>query len=844
MKQKNKKYTLLTICFLTIFSLIFIFLFTTASAYSTDINYQFNTEIFLNENDIETNDSYNLRHPLIYTEIYNATFSFTNDDDGSTPNGWTDESTGTSGIQVYDYLGYHDKVLELNDTDASNYAAVKYDFTDSESGSIEFWFRTTDSTKDNEIRIYGNAGYAVTVFTSTSLLYVKDGASSVSTTETISNNVWYHIRIDFEAGSGAYMGLSSDTFYIYVNGIRHGDYDFVNPSTQLEYIYLFCLAGSGYKAYYDGIGFTIDEYQLGSNLIPYAIEDTDILEKDKTLFDLNNNVEFYEDYESDETSYNDWNLINTGDTDGNVHRVRIMPTTLYGNALEFGTDGSGGLETNDIGIEKDDFSSTSNDIFINITQFWDKIGLTSLSDYFFLKIFSYDSTLITNLRWEVAQNFQRLDLFYYNGASWSQLIDYYYFYHELVYLCIHLNYNTDTTTIIYYDDNYDLIYSFVIPHLSSDKCGLSEIQYYYETPDNTNENWIVRNYDIGVYDNVSSLTSDYGGIYSENIYNGTWNLNLYNLIDLTIDSELSFVNFLLGNKSENSIKIYDEYLSTDDYTIFANVYDEASYITNPSIFFFISNQSFEIDNSILFDIYIRGNSLRYDNTIQFLDYVNINVDNDESFFWVDSNNKLQFNLTSDDNNTEYIQAIIQVENTLTTDRFITFRANLAGNSYGSLQLTFLTTSDFISLQHIDLGYSNEITQDMTLDYFVIQITDNDEYYNGYTYGYISQLSLKYSTSIETTILILNLLSFLIPLIAIIAPSYIISESTKQQIMFVPLFWLITLVLTIASIIPYWILFIISLAFFMFIMTEKDSFENFEYDRSGSKNYDFNLKRKR
>lgn len=86
--------------------------------------------------------------------------------------------------------------------------------------------------------------------------------------KSISDNTWYHIKIEFECTTGNYQGLSQDTWRFYVNGETFGDFNFLNDISNVTQIYCFTRgADTNYRCYTDAFGFSWDSnYDIGDNL--------------------------------------------------------------------------------------------------------------------------------------------------------------------------------------------------------------------------------------------------------------------------------------------------------------------------------------------------------------------------------------------------------------------------------------------------------------------------------------------------------------------------------------------------------------------------------------------------
>ena len=203
---------------------------------------------------------------------YFATYGFENDINGRNP-GWFQE-VGTKGgtAKVIEELGGHKKVLELHDTSSGfvNAHVIKNLFATPEFGSVEYWLRS-DNPKLCGFRLDNGAivNELVTMRIAFNTLQYNNG-SDWNDVRFIENNIWYHIRVDFECSTGNYTGLAQYTWRLYVNGINYGEFNFINNQNQASRIewytdYVFGL--QGYSYYIDAIGFSwTSNYNPGDNL--------------------------------------------------------------------------------------------------------------------------------------------------------------------------------------------------------------------------------------------------------------------------------------------------------------------------------------------------------------------------------------------------------------------------------------------------------------------------------------------------------------------------------------------------------------------------------------------------
>ncbi len=207
---------------------------------------------------------------------YPATYGFENDDNNVDPKDFFDVSTGPSDIRVVDNIGGHRKVIELYDPNDWDTAMWNQTFTKGPqtNGTIEWWFRTTaaGSNRDGNYQIYrdGTSNGAINFgpLGEAGDFFVSNGTNILSLGFITLANTWYHLRVDFECGFGNYMGLSNDTWRLYIDGVSQGVYKFVTMATAL---YTFHQETRwkhyGYLYYTDAIGYSWDPYYtIGDNL--------------------------------------------------------------------------------------------------------------------------------------------------------------------------------------------------------------------------------------------------------------------------------------------------------------------------------------------------------------------------------------------------------------------------------------------------------------------------------------------------------------------------------------------------------------------------------------------------
>lgn len=227
-------------------------------------------------------------NPRVYTTgtegLFPGTFTFTSDANGAVPaGGWADLSGAGCSARVGASAGDHDKVLDLDDAHAVNFANATYTDTQS-SGTMEFWMRVTDITDVANLWIYNGV---------TGLFAIKIDASQFQYIDNVGwtnlfvpvNDTWYRVRIDIECTGDAYLGLAQYEYNLYVYSAAGAllgsatDVDFNSDQVQLTSLN-FATGGPTQQNYYlDAFGFTWDGYTIGDNAEDIS-EDTPVFSQD------------------------------------------------------------------------------------------------------------------------------------------------------------------------------------------------------------------------------------------------------------------------------------------------------------------------------------------------------------------------------------------------------------------------------------------------------------------------------------------------------------------------------------------------------------------------------------
>jgi len=149
--------------------------------------------------------------------IYDSTFDFSCDDIGSKPLGWSISAIGNSSIEIIKEIDGQKKVVEYF-INSSQYNKMKNTFSKKSYGSIEFWIRTSNSSKSFNILLRNDVNDVLGLILRNNKLYLQDTYYTIS---NISSNKWYHIRIDFRFNWILnYRGLDKNSFSIWINNTK------------------------------------------------------------------------------------------------------------------------------------------------------------------------------------------------------------------------------------------------------------------------------------------------------------------------------------------------------------------------------------------------------------------------------------------------------------------------------------------------------------------------------------------------------------------------------------------------------------------------------------------------
>lgn len=212
----------------------------------------------------------------VSTGYYPATYGFENDEFYEYPEGWINLTRNHAiySIEVRPNLAGHKIALEFFDNSVANDVRIEQVFTSGpqEYGTIEFLYYQ-ELMQDGIIELRSGEGgdsQAIAILidedNSDTFEYYINGSFYEFGAGMFQRDTWFHIRVDFECGTGNYQGLSPDHFNVYLNEIKVVDNaPFWRKTNNMHNI----LFSTGVWSYYyiDAVGYSWDpNYNIGDNL--------------------------------------------------------------------------------------------------------------------------------------------------------------------------------------------------------------------------------------------------------------------------------------------------------------------------------------------------------------------------------------------------------------------------------------------------------------------------------------------------------------------------------------------------------------------------------------------------
>lgn len=768
-----------------------------------DINFIFLNDIIYENNSITSYQTpFNLRYQERYTQLYNASYSFTDDIDSSEPLGWDVVDNIDTSAQVISNLSLHSKVFEI--FDGSNIAGIQ-SITAFPSGTVfgtyEFWFRTNDTSQDGTYLYGGNQDLAISMRASVhdNDFYINPGGSGEFVVVSATSNQWYHLRFDFEFGGGGYEGLAPDTFYWYINGIQYGAYNMETIGTSIgNFRSLTLNPNADFKSYIDGFGLSwYNNYTINKNLLPFLNKSTTLMEIDRYEFAMSDIDTFYP---TGADNSDGWTDIEVGGGDkvgiavqGNVNGLVYSDTTVI---------------TDERGIEKS-FGISGN--LLNVSFSILPEVMDGGANHIYTVIDSLDTNELTIIRLTAGGNIYYSDLgggFLLFTSTFTLLRTYEF----------NLLINNETNrvfTII--KENGVVIETKDYPTIAPARNGIQDIQIYSLSIDNNRVSYFI-DY-VGVYNNGTpqvGLNDSFGlsTILLEGVSN--WNYEHNNLFSIIANGTFHLGAVDGGNYFRGStlLVIKNTSIYVQNETAFFNIYDNfVSEVSIPRLVFTLVSGSFNVSylkiNGVLLNETGTSNSYH-------LDFTYGNVDISESYFYV-SGNKLRFIHNSNDTNLEFIQARFSIEQVSSSDISVSFNSVIQNNALGFFRVNFTDTSNLIQIGNIERTLRFILSQNLTINDLIILVSDvDDNTVSGSTTGFVDNIKFLITANISASIITDSLINMMIPLIMIIIPTLALSNRYGKNII-IPMFLLMSIICLASSLIPVWLFFVIAISCSLFII---------------------------
>ena len=566
----------------------------------------------------------------------------------------------------------------------------------------------------------------------------------------------------------------------------------VEPSTHHFKVYYFRLTT-----------YEIIPYEIGDNMIPSLNVSQTIRRVDRYEFALSDIDTWYDNLDENPSGFDTY-VVGSGDS----HIVKIVDENRW---VYSRCDG----QSSQAGIKKEDFNLHGK--FVNITV---KIRYTERVDiqgFGLIRIYAYDNTEVLQLKLDDEGNLE-----YFNGSEYILLYadevkpfedhEFYAF----------INYELDLAFLTHYIDGVFFNRS-IFSLIASDKEGLKAVDVGLYTVTDDTDNFIQFVEYIGVYINGSSKANEFGYIAFDletaEGFEGDWKFTEHNLF--TISASGIFTIGVSAGKG-----YFEDYF-------YSTLINEKQYYNDEALFnlFFVEQETsygqpfiiiyLEQDNSFenLTLLHIEGVKLTEGTNEYWLEFSFGNVDINESYFYVE-NNRLYFNLDTDDGDLEYIQASFDINNEFAENRSVSFKSKLLGDSRGFLRVNHTdATSTLLEIPSRATTSSVILAQDKVIGEFVIIITDLDLINTGATSGYIYNIKLIYFPDIGITITTLSLLDIIVPLMMLIVPTFALYKRFGEGAI-IPTFILMTIICFITNMIPAWLFVVMMMGCGAFLFMQK------------------------
>ncbi|MHA2031074.1 MAG: OmpL47-type beta-barrel domain-containing protein [Candidatus Kariarchaeaceae archaeon] len=204
---------------------------------------------------------------------YPATYGFESDVVGGDANDWDDSASDSGcGSQVVAEKNGHYNVILIDDNSGTGKARLNNHFADQNYGTVELWITPEDASNGGVVRLMDmdlteNRAY---LRLKDDVWYHYNGITDtvVPNVPNPQDNVWQHVRIDFESSTGGYLGLTQYTFNVTIDGINSGSLPFHTNGGSVDRFNIFTGDAQTVERWIDAVGYSWDpNYDIGDNLL-------------------------------------------------------------------------------------------------------------------------------------------------------------------------------------------------------------------------------------------------------------------------------------------------------------------------------------------------------------------------------------------------------------------------------------------------------------------------------------------------------------------------------------------------------------------------------------------------
>ncbi len=771
---------------------------------TTNINYTFENENFFNYTSPVYEADFNVRNSSTYLGHYNATYSFENET--GFPSNWVDNSGVDCEISILDNLSGHNDVLSFVDKGVGACIST-INVIQGLDTKFEFWItkNATASSLRGELWFYEDSTRVIALRWVSDDLDYWNGSSQYIKQDYVEVNKFDHYKL--------VLNDTVNTFEVYINGILEGsNLGYENPSILgiNDIMFRTHTTENTYEFYLDALGWDTDPfYNTADNFVPLLEIDETVKEVDKWEFAYS---DFPTQYTVGSDVFSDWTEVDTGDhinivkdynsLDGNPSYYPDKKIEIHDHIVS----------SADIGIERE-FDILDGILNVSWSLNFTELDGVSQSEIT-TEVYSNDDTLIAQIYLEMG------DICYKDGGEVVLefgVIDT----GEIYDFNLYVNFNDNLMILsfsidgVYYDN-------YIIPSLNSDKKGLGKIKFknYYDP----NREMIVYLDNIGVYSNGTSLSNEVGFRQidlDQFLFHDYWEFKNYSLLYLDLEGFIGVYltdwYFYVGYGNIEQLIPTRQFNGLGEvFNVADQTHDGNDYIYTPKLWLEFYGQ---IENST--EINVNGIVLTDGTNDYTMEFTSGNVRINESYFYVDSSNRLQYQIYFNDTNTEYIQIAFDVPNIYTDNYTNSFSSFQYGYGYGYYGYEFDDSN--VQAFPFSTSYTKKsyyLTNHKTIDQLTILITDNNLFNIGNGHGYIDDITFTYLTNVSFTLTTLSLLSVLIVIIMMFVPALLVSLRYERKYL-LPMLLLMTIVSYASALIPVWLMFIFIFGFIGILFIQKD-----------------------